>query len=263
VDTYINWVPGHCALEWNEVADMRANAARRGEGLDAAMQADIQGGLRMPTPYPVAQRRMRDAIRQVWHERWVRAESATNRRMQINPIAHVPAPRQWCSQGNGTGRGTDFVGRRMATTIDRVRLGAATTNEFLTHVDPSAVQSGRCDRCDVVVLPAPDETPEQRRHRRLRTGERDSIDHRVDHCPCVEYTATRLTMRNTLRGIQGLRDDASLPELLGMTGVTQGDRVVVANAVRNMFEASGLDAVVMRRRDEVRVDGGGDGQLAD
>ena len=66
-------------------------------------------------------------------------------------------------------------------------------------------------------------------------------------------------MRNTLRGIQGLRDDASLPELLGMTGVAQGDRAVVANAVRNMLEASGLDAVVMRRRDEVRVDGGGDG----
>ena len=75
-------------------------------------------------------------------------------------------------------------------------------------------------------------------------------------------TVARLAMRNALRGIQGLRDDASLPELLGMAGVTQGDRMVVAKAVRDMFGASGLDAVVMRRRDEVRVDGGGDGKLA-
>ena len=103
-----------------------------------------------------------------------------------------------------TGRpraGTDFVGRLVATTIDRVRLGAATTNEFPAHVDPSAAQSGRCDRCDVVESPALDETPEQRRRRRLRTGERDSIDLRVDHCPCVEYTVARLAMRTALQRV--------------------------------------------------------------
>ena len=154
------------------------------------------------------------------------------------------------------------MGRLMATTIDRVRLGAATTNEFLAHVDPSAVQSGRCDRCDVVEPPAPDETSVQRRHRRLRTGERDSIDHRVDHCPCVEYTVARLAMRTALRGVQGMREDASLPELLGMAGVKQGDRVVVAEAVRDMFGATRLDAVVMRRRDDVTVNGGLGGELA-
>ena len=143
------------------------------------------------------------------------------------------------------------MGRLVATTIDRVRLGAATTNEFLAHVDPSAAQSGRCDRCDVVEPPALNETPEQRRRRRLRTGERDGIDHRVDHCPCVEYTVARLAMRAALQGVQGLRDDSSLPELLGMAGVAQGDRVVVAEAVRDMLETTGLDAVVMRRREEV------------
>ena len=123
----------------------------------------------------------------------------------------------------------------------------------------SAAQSGRCDRCDVVEPPALDETPGQRRHRRLRTGERDSIDHRVDHCPCVEYTVARLAMRTALQGVQGLREGASLPELLGMVGVTQGDRVLVAEAVRDMFGTTGLDAVVMRRREEVGVEGGGDG----
>ena len=107
--------------------------------------------------------------------------------------------------------------------------------------------------------PALDETPEQRRRRRLRTGERDSIDHRVDHCPCVEYTVARLAMRAALQGVQGLRDDSSLPELLGMAGVAQGDRVVVAEAVRDMFGTTGLDTVVMRRREEVGVEGGGDG----
>ena len=44
-----------------------------------------------------------------------------------------------------------------------------------------------------------------------------------------------------------------------MAGVAQGDRVVVAEAVRDMFETTGLDAVVMRRREEVGVEGGGDG----
>ena len=101
----------------------------------------------------------------------------------------------------------------------------------------------------MVESPAPDETSEQRRHRRLRTGEQDSIDHRVDHCPCAEYTVARLDMRCALQGVRGLRENASLPELLGMVGVSQGDRMIVAKAVRNMFDATGLDAVVTRRRD--------------
>ena len=122
------------------------------------------------------------------------------------------------------------------------------TTEIKVDQKKITTLAGRCDKCGVVESPAPDETSEQRRHRRLRTGEQDSIDHRVDHCPCAEYTAARLDMR-CAQGVRGLRENASLPELLGMVGVSQGDRMIVAKAVRNMFEATGLDAVVTRRRD--------------
>ena len=71
----------------------------------------------------------------------------------------------------------------------------------------------------------------------------------VDHCPCAEYTVARLGMRCALQEVRGLRENASLPELLGMVGVSQGDRMIVAKAVRNMFDVTGLDAVVTRRRD--------------
>ena len=169
VDTYVNWIPGHCAMRWNDVADGRAKQAGLGNGIDVHMQTDLRGGLRLPTPYSVVKRRITDQLLQVWHIRWMRAKSRTDRRLYVNPIAYVPSPYQWYSLGKGNGRGEDFVGRSMAATVDRVRLWAATTNDFLKHVGADGVRSGRCDMCHVVSEVPDNETDDQRRIRYLRT----------------------------------------------------------------------------------------------
>ena len=248
VDTYVNWIPGHCAMRWNDVADGRAKQAGLGNGIDVHMQTDLRGGLRLPTPYSVVKRRITDQLLQVWHIRWMRAKSRTDRRLHVNPIAHVPSPYQWYSLGKGNGRGEDFVGRSMAATVDRVRLGAATTNDFLKHVGADGVRSGRCDMCHVVSEVPDNETDEQRRIRHLRTGERDSIDHRFDHCPCDLYTSARNHMKRALEGVEKGTADASLKDLMAMAEVKKDDRMTVVNAVRRMFTNTKLDRIVRRRK---------------
>ena len=250
VDTHMNWIPGHCAMKWNDVVDERAKRASLGNGIDIHMQTDLREGQRLPTPYLVVKRRITDQLRQVWHIRWVRANSRTDRRLHVNPVAYVSSPYQWYSFGKGKGRGEDFVGRSMAATVDRVRLAVATTNEFLKHVGADGVKSGRCDMCLVVSDTPEDETDGQRRLRHLRTGESDSIDHRFDHCPCDLYTGARHHLRVKLGAVEGVPSDAPLKDLMGMATVKKMDRMKVVLAVRDMFRDTKLDRIVRRKRNQ-------------
>ena len=136
----------------------------------------------------------------------------------------------------------------MAATVDRVRLGAATTNDFLKHVGADGVRSGRCDMCYVVSEVPDNETDDQRRIRYLRTGERDSIDHRFDHCPCDLHTSARNHMKRALEGVEKGTADASLKYLMAMAEVKKEDRMTVVNAVRRMFTNTKLDRIVRRRK---------------
>ena len=102
--------------------------------------------------------------------------------------------------------------------------------------------------CHAVSDAPDDETDGQRRLRHLRTGERDSIDHRFDHCPCDLYTGARHHMRTKLAAVEGMPSGAPLKDLMAMANVKKMDRMTVVNAVRNMFEDTKLDRIVRRRR---------------
>ena len=251
VDVHINWVPGHCGLHWNELVDARANAARIGEGIHSQMQQDLRGHRRLPTPLAVANRQILDAMRQTWHERWIRSVSTRDdRRLAANPVAYVQTPKEWYSLVNGTGRGDDYVGRWVATTADRLLVGASTTNEFLFHSAKDGVRRPRrCDACSVTEPSPPGESEAEAKIRERRTGECDSIEHRFDHCPAYGRHRRHLYFR--LRGVQGLVDSPSLLHLLALHRLSKVGRRAVVWKVRGFLADTGLDKIIRKRKRRV------------
>ena len=261
---HVNWIPGHSGLDANERAD---EAARGACGIDAAPAPRL---VQVLIPYAVSARRLRDAARQLWDLWWVADEGvrASVCRDLLQPTAYVAPPNIWYQPGGDTPE--HFVGRLVATCVDRMRLDAAITEVLLSKAkraaDGSAVGSApkRCPMCAqaaVVVAPAEGHDPvaaaEGAYMASVRAGTVDSLLHRLEYCPHDAYVRARQHLLERLRPVPSVGDDLDLYQLLALEGVGHEHRREVVDAVCELIRCTDVRRFIYPSASEVGLDDAG------
>ena len=115
----------------------------------------------------------------------------------------------------------------------------AATNEIRYRTDPTTL-SMRCGARTEVEAPMMEETEDAKARRLLRTGERDSLLHRVEYCRSEKALAGREFLDTLLATEYGLSSGVSLRQMQTMRGVPKDSWACLAQDYRLFLVQSGV-----------------------
>ena len=117
---HIQWIPSHCGIKGNDIADL---AAKHG-----LCQPQIEN---IPTP----ESQIKKFIRKETHNRWSRTALTAIRTSHLGQIRDDPGPQPW----------TRSRSRRLDTAITRLRIGHTALNAHLHRI--GVVEDPACEYC--------------------------------------------------------------------------------------------------------------------
>ena len=215
IETRVDWIPAHCGIIYNELADKAATAAAEAGRMKGTIGTSVQ------RPHRAVKAFIRKRVNQ--HElRWFQESNKARRPLKLNPLCR---PRDILPALKAA-----KLGRVMENCLGRLRVGNETGPR--ARIRMGMATDTQCRWCD----------------------DEDGTEHRLFDCQWPTLSSARTTAKGRLARINKGRYSFSLATLVGLWGVLKADQAAVLMVLAEMIrQVPGMLEGFMETRRVVRT----------